>query len=828
MRRVLVVDDREENCYYLTALLRGAGFEVDSARHGAEALIKARQHVPSLVISDLLMPVMDGYTLLRHWRGDARLRGVPFIVYTATYTNPEDERLALRLGADAFILKPAEPEIFLGRIRELEGAPVASPQSPGDTADEKALLREYSETLIRKLEEKTLQLEESNRSLHKDMAARALAEAALRESEEKFRLLTEAMPQLVWSTQPDGANTFINQRWVEYTGLSVEESLGHGWRQCVHPEDAARLNHVWTNASQAGAAWEVEARLRGRDGQHRWWLVRAVPFRDAGGAVSKWFGTCTDIDGLKRAEAKLRRTEEQLLQAQKMEAIGQLAGGVAHDFNNLLTVIISYASFVSSELGPQSPLQPDVDEILRAGERAVALTRQLLTFSRQQILQVKPVRVNALLQGLEKMLRRLIGESISLSLSCEGAVGAVLADPGQLEQVVMNLVVNARDAMPQGGRLTIESDEVDLDAAYAAEHHGVNPGRYVRITVSDTGHGMDSTTLSHIYEPFFATKEKGRGTGLGLAIVYGVVSQSGGHISVESTPGQGTTFRLHFPAHSGEAREESTGVVPRASRFKGTETVLVVEDDDPLRALIRSVLRRNGYQVLDAPNAGEALLLCEQETREIHLLLTDVVLPRVGGRELAERLTRSRPAMKTLFMSGYATDAGAPSSSSGPFLAKPLTPETLLRGVRATLDGDDLTPTPAAPPLETEAHILHVDDEEALVMLTGRVLRGMGYRVTGFTSPVKALEAFLAAPQEFSALVTDISMPKMSGFDLVRQIRQVRPDIPVVLTSGYFTPRDLLSAAELRLHTLVVKPDTVEELGRALREQLQGPRTPRS
>ncbi|HEX2674719.1 MAG TPA: response regulator, partial [Polyangiaceae bacterium] len=450
MTRVLVVDDKEENVYYLRALLQAHGCDVISARHGAEALVLARQAPPDVVISDLLMPVMDGYTLLRHWKADPRLRTKPFIVYTATYTEPEDERLALNLGADAFILKPTEPDEFLARLEAVRCATaVAQPVRAPSVGSQEQLLQNYSETLIRKLEEKSLQLEESNRALQRDIAER------------------EAVAE------------------------------------------------------------------------------------------------------------RLRIMESQLRHAQKMEAVGLLAGGVAHDFNNLLTVILSYTTLVLAELEPGGQMYDDISQVRRAGERATELTQQLLAFSRQQLLQPKVLDLNQVLLEMEKMLRRLLGEGIDLSLLIAQPVHNVHADLGQIGQIVMNLAVNARDAMPLGGKLTIETGNCEFDESYAAAHPGVTPGPHVMLAVSDTGSGMDAQTRERIFEPFFTTKEKGKGTGLGLATVFGIVKQSHGHIYVYSEPGVGSTFRIYLPCTE-RTPEVQHPLPPVQGELRGTETILLV------------------------------------------------------------------------------------------------------------------------------------------------------------------------------------------------------------------------------------------------------------
>jgi CheY-like chemotaxis protein len=375
-----------------------------------------------------------------------------------------------------------------------------------------------------------------------------------------------------------------------------------------------------------------------------------------------------------------------------MEAVGRLAGGIAHDFNNVLSVIMSYSDLLLSDLKAGEPMRDDVEEIRRAATRAADLTRHLLMFSRQQIIEPKVLDMNDVLAGMDKMLQRVLGAAVTLVLSRSEPLGRVRIDPGSIERLIMNLVVNARDAMPDGGRLTLETGNVTLDEEYARAHHGVVPGSYVLLTVRDTGSGMDSATLARIFEPFFTTKAIGKGTGLGLSTVFGIVQQGGGSIWVESEQGEGTSFEVYLPRV--DAAVDSVRPAQPLARSRGSETVLLVEDDNQVRVVTRGILIKSGYRVLEARNAGEALLHAEAHVGPIHLLLTDVVMPQLSGPDLARRLVTSKPAMNVLFMSGYVDDGVLRQSVVQSLVAciqKPITPEILTTKVREVLDAGDAT-----------------------------------------------------------------------------------------------------------------------------------------
>jgi signal transduction histidine kinase/CheY-like chemotaxis protein len=383
-----------------------------------------------------------------------------------------------------------------------------------------------------------------------------------------------------------------------------------------------------------------------------------------------------------------RHLEEQLQQAQKMEAVGSLAGGVAHDFNNLMSVVISYSELLAADLKEGDPMRADLGEIRDAGLRAAELTRQLLAFSRQQVLQPRLVDLTQIVRGMERMLKRLIGDDVELTAHCAPDLGTALVDPGQMEQVIMNLAVNARDAMPDGGQLTIETKAVALDETYASEHMGVKAGPHIMLEVRDTGAGMDEVTQARMFEPFFTTKEPGKGTGLGLATVFGIVEQSGGTICVRSELGKGTRFTIYLPRSNRQALAPPSSRPPSSQTLHGSETILLVEDDERVRPLARTILRRYGYNVLEARSGGDALTLCGQHKAPIHLLLTDLVMPHMSGRQLAERLLAVRPEMKVLYMSGYTNDAiirDRIRHSKLAFIQKPITPEALVRKIRESL-----------------------------------------------------------------------------------------------------------------------------------------------
>jgi PAS domain S-box-containing protein len=525
--------------------------------------------------------------------------------------------------------------------------------------------------------------------IYRDVTERRRAEEALRASEERYRSLVEGSIQGVYIHQ-DFVLKFVNRALARIFGYDEPADLvGGNLARLLAPHEVPRLQGYAAarlKGEPTPARYEVEG-VR-KDGTAIW--VEVLP------TVITWEGapailtTLHDITEQKRAEEALRQSREALIQAQKMEAVGRLAGGIAHDFNNLLTVITGRSDLLLRRLGPEDPARRDVELVKRTADRAAALTQQLLAFSRKQMLQPRVLDLNVTVDGMARLLHRLIGENIELATVLEPRLDPVCVDPAQIEQVLLNLVVNARDAMPEGGRLTITTANVTINEAFVAENRGAREGAHVLLSVRDTGHGMSPDVQAHIFEPFFTTKGVGKGTGLGLATVYGIVKQHDGYITVQSAPWEGTTVRVYLPRAEGAPAEAAAPPGVPATLAAGSETVLLVEDQDDLRDFAREVLAMAGYTVLEAAEPERAIALATGHPGPIDLLLTDVVMPQMSGRALAERLAPSRPGMKILYMTGYTDEAIVHHGVLDPgtlLLTKPFTPDVLTRRVQAVLKG---------------------------------------------------------------------------------------------------------------------------------------------
>ncbi|MEK7269577.1 MAG: ATP-binding protein [Planctomycetota bacterium] len=537
--------------------------------------------------------------------------------------------------------------------------------------------------------------------------ARGLAEQSLRETREHLQAIADNTTSVICLKDLSGRFLLGNRQFERVSGKSSKEFLGKTSHDIFPQVIADRLHANDLKALATGSAIEVEETIPAvpSGGGEQTYASVKFPILDASGRPHALGMVAVNITQRKNLEnqlqqaqqklqnmvlektSKLEETGAQLMQAQKMEAVGRLAGGVAHDFNNLLCAISGFSELLLGDMDPQDPRRTDVQEIQKAGARATTLTRQLLAFSRRQVLQPSTLELNPLVAGVLKMLKRLIGEDIDFAFIPGDGVGMIYADASQVEQVLMNLAVNARDAMPQGGKLTLSTEMVALDQAFVRENPGSRPGPHAMLAVADTGCGMDANVLSHLFEPFFTTKVVGKGTGLGLSTVYGIVKQSGAYIAVESAVGKGTTFRVYFPEVKGD--EAANKPESSSEALAGTETVLVVEDDDGVRKPIMRLLLQNGYKALEASGPEDALLLAQRHPGPIDLLLTDVVMPKMRGYELAKLLAASRPKMKIIYMTGYVEDSSA-ALESGPkgftLLLKPIPLQLLARTLRETLD----------------------------------------------------------------------------------------------------------------------------------------------
>jgi PAS domain S-box-containing protein len=558
-------------------------------------------------------------------------------------------------------------------------------------------------------------LNEKIAELTREIVARRAAEEALRESERQFRMLIDSIPTLAWMARSDGWIVWYNRRWYEYTGTTPEEMEGWGWQSVHDPVTLPAVLERWRRSIATGQPFEMVFPLRGADGVFRPFLTRVVPIRNDEGSVTRWFGTNTDITAQREAEDTLRRLnemlerrvaaevekrmaiEEALRQSQKMKAIGQLTGGIAHDFNNILHVILGNLDTLRrlAATGSDRPATAEFDRFVanavRGAERAATLTQRLLAFGRRQPLSPTALDVNRLVAGMSDLLRRTLGEAISVEIVLGGGLWRTIADANQLENALLNLAVNARDAMPGGGKMTIETANTYLDEVYAAAHQEVQPGQYVMIAVSDTGTGMTREVMEKALEPFFTTKAVGHGTGLGLSQVYGFVKQSGGHLKLYSEPGEGTTVKLYLPRLASEVSPlEESGIESHFPAGTSDQSILLVEDDPDVRANTVDMLRELGYGVLAAADGPSALRLLE-DSSNLALLLTDVGLPGgLNGRQLAEEAKRRRPALRVLFTTGYARNAIVHHGRLDPgveLITKPFSLASLGAKLRQVLSG---------------------------------------------------------------------------------------------------------------------------------------------
>ncbi|MBL0939335.1 MAG: response regulator [Gemmatimonadaceae bacterium] len=794
MTHVLIVDDKAENLYYLRALLTGSGFTVEEARHGAEALVVARSHPPDVIISDLLMPVMDGYTLLRYWKADRQLQRIPFVVYTATYTEEKDARLARDLGADAFILKPCEPDELLAHIREVlargtaaSGADAGSSGAARSDGRSDEIMQVYSEALIRKLEEKSLQLEDANKRLSR---ASLLLEIAGQVTRMGGWWLEVGASHVVWSAEtcrihgePEGTapdieraiNYYEEHRSRPVIRAAVERCLADGTpfdlelelhsrtgaRVSVRAigeavrDDHGRISRVQGALQDVSERRAADRRLaqqaalldkaqdailvhdlddtirywnRSAERLYGWSAAEAIgrsahqlihddssEYAEARAALlarGEWIGSLRQVarDGrrvvtecrwtLVRSDdgeppsilaintdvSERRNLELQFLRAQRLESIGTLAGGIAHDLNNVLAPVMLSLNLLRELAGPEGA--DLVDSLRQSVGRGADLVRHVLTFARGLDGKREPLDLRTVANELESVVRDTFPKNIALTFALDEAPCLLRGDATQLHQVIMNLAVNARDAMADGGTLRIAVDHKTVESSPVSSALGLSPGRYVRLVVRDTGDGIAPEHQVVIFEPFFTTKGVGKGTGLGLSTVQSIVRGHGGIIELESETGRGTTFTCWFPEVSADTdRQDARPADRRMPEGKG-ECILVVDDEDGIRAVANRILQRNGYRVLLAANGREGLQLYHEHSDTIDAVVTDVAMPELDGPGLIAALRAEGIDVPIIVSSGHAIDAGGLLKSGTEFfISKPFTAETLLATLKGALVG---------------------------------------------------------------------------------------------------------------------------------------------
>jgi PAS domain S-box-containing protein len=713
MAYILIVEDSPTQAERLRLILEAEGFDVEGATTAEEALALAERKKYDLVISDVVMPGQSGYELCRKIKQLPISRRTPVILLT-TLDNPMAIIEGLDSGADNFLTKPYQAEELLHRIHKLLetkalrqdgkvklGVDVAFlgkrftitsdkeqivdllistfedvVRANAELQENRAALAAAKTELEERVAMRTAELQNANAKLNRTIQE-------LRESEGRFRSIADTMPALLWMSDESGQCIFVNKRWLEYSGRGIEAELGQGFVENTHPDHRETSRRLQRNIVAERKSCVDEYQLRGKDGKYRWFLDTSVPRFSADGRYLGHVGVLIDID-------ERRQLEQQLRQSQKMEAIGQLTGGIAHDFNNLLTVIIGHTEMLAAAPDLDMSRRRQVETIDQAATRASDLTRRLLAFGRRQPLEPRKVEMNRLVSNVEAMLQRTLGESIEIECVLGGGLWPCFADPAQIEAAILNMAVNARDAMPNGGKLTIETANTRLGEDYAVVNADVEPGQYVMLAVTDTGTGMTPEVQARAFEPFFTTKEVGKGTGLGLSMIYGFVKQSGGHIKIYSEVGHGTVIKIYLPrARSGDQQASPASQSEMAPQPGGTETILVVEDDPMVREYVVGQLQSLGYAILEAASGPAALATLDKKER-VDLLFTDIVMPGgMSGRQLADEARRRHPDLKVLFTSGYTENAVVHHGRLDPgvdLLPKPFAKRALAVKVRAVLD----------------------------------------------------------------------------------------------------------------------------------------------
>lgn len=670
--RVLIVEDNMHDRKILKYNFENRGHSTIEANNGKEALERAVAEKPDLIISDALMPEMDGFELLRAVKSDDALKDIPFVFYSAVYTGLKEELLAISLGAEAFIVKPKEPDEFWHEIvKIIENYKLKKKRDYHalHIREDEVFLRSYSKIVAAKLEEKVSELSNAIRKIELTESRYTNLFSSIRD----VIIIADMERNIIEVNQPALKSMF---------GYESDEVIGKKTRILfANEEDYQNSGLAVFDAKEYFADKIFEVLYRRKDGEIFTGELHAHKFIDK-------FGTLIGNVGIIRDITDRKKLETQLISAQKMEAVGCLAGGIAHDFNNILTAIIGYCTLSKMNMKEDDPQQHYIGQILSLSERAASLTSGLLAFSRKQAIKLQPVNINDIVQKVEKLLARMIGEDIFLKTDIKDSDLNIFADTVQIEQILFNLVTNARDAMPNGGSLFITTEKIKIDNAFIDAQGFGKEGEYALMTVSDSGLGIEDAALQRIFEPLFTTKEVGKGTGLGLSIVYGIVMQHNGFIDFYSEKDKGTTFRIYLPLIN-QGFKKTEKAIEHVSPMVGRETILIVEDDMNIRNVSRIILENFGYKVIEASDGQEAIAKFIDNKDTIELVLLDVIMPKKGGKEVCEEISKIKPEIKILFMSGYHNDI---INSKGlhrkglEFIQKPASPHELLRKIREMFD----------------------------------------------------------------------------------------------------------------------------------------------
>ena len=674
LSRLLIVEDDAGQLRTLSDIMRKEGFDVVGASTASQALECVRREDFGIAVVDLRLPDLTGTQLLEKiHRLNHRVR----VIINTGYGSFDSAKEAVNLGAFAYVEKAGDPDELVRHVH----------------AAFRRHVDRYAQDLEEAVAERTSELRKANEALRREITERKQAEEGSRRHQEDLQIIFDSVPATIWYKDRKNRILRVNKAAAEWLDMSREDIEGKTTYE-LFPEHAKKYYEDDLDVMNSGQPrLGIIEPLLLPTGEQRWVRTDKIPYRDEGGNIAGVIAFVLDITEGKRAEDEKEGLEAQLRQAQKMEAVGRLAGGVAHDFNNILTAILGNVELMQSSmrrrLADDDPWLAEAAQIEQSALRAADLTRHLLALGRQQVLRPEILNPNRILAGMEKMLRRLIREDIELAVCPAADLRSIRADAGQIEQVIMNLTLNARDAMPHGGKLTLATANVSLDEEYVAQHAEGRVGPHVMLSVSDTGCGMDEGTLERVFDPFFTTKPVGEGTGLGLATVHGIVQQSGGHVIAASEPGQGTTFRVYLPSVSEPAGIAVAQRPEEEEEAGGQETILLCEDESLVRQLTCEALQGRGYTVIAAEHGKRALELAEAHPGPVHLLVTDVIMPNMNGRQLAEALTESQRAMKVLYISGYTSSViggRGIADEAVEFLQKPFLLDDLFRRVREVLD----------------------------------------------------------------------------------------------------------------------------------------------